>query len=100
MDCFQLWKQQKHGQDRWQYPLSLNLSIRPPIIVGKWKPVPPTPYYLSKRAEMFSASASKALAEGRVTDHSALVLKAIEYRNLAGQLPLEKDDNDNNLQGT
>jgi hypothetical protein len=49
---------------------------------------------------MFSASASKALAEGRVTDHSALMLKAIEYRHLAGQLPLEKETNDNNIQAT
>ena len=78
--------------------MSLNLSIHLRTIVGNWKPVPPTPYYYSKRAEMFSASASKALAEGRVTDHSALMLKAIEYRNLAGQLPLEKVTNDNNIQ--
>ena len=78
--------------------MSSNLSIHLRIIVGKWKAVPPTPYYLSKRAEMFSASASKALAEGRVTDHSALMLKAIEYRNLAGQLPLEKEIHDNDIQ--
>jgi hypothetical protein len=62
--------------------------------------VPPTPYYYSKRAEMFSASASKAFAEGRITDYTALILKAIEYRTLAGQLPLEKENNDNNLQTT
>lgn len=78
--------------------MSSSLSIHLPTIVGEWKAVPPTPYYLSKRAEMFSASASKALAEGRVTDHSALMLKAIEYRHLAGQLPLEKETNDNNIQ--
>lgn len=43
---------------------------------------------------MYSASAQKALAEGRVSDYRALMLKAIEYRNLAGELPLEKVDND------
>ena len=60
-----------------------------------WKPVPPTPYYFSKRAEMYSASAEKALAEGRLTDYSALILKSIEYRTLAGQLPLEKESHEN-----
>ena len=71
------------------------------LIVGKkpWKPVPPTPFYFSKRAEMYSASASKALAEGRIIDSSALILKAIEYRTLAGQLPLERETNDNDIQG-
>lgn len=59
-----------------------------------WKPVPPTPYYLSKRAEMFSASAQKALAEGDVSKYNALILRAIEYRTLAGQLPLEKEDDE------
>jgi hypothetical protein len=63
-----------------------------------WKAVPPTPFYFSKRAEMYSASADKALAEGRITDYSALMLKAVEYRTLAGQLPLEKVDDDNNIQ--
>jgi hypothetical protein len=47
---------------------------------------------------MYSASADKALAEGRLIEASALVLKSIEYRTLAGQLPLEKEDNDNNVQ--
>ena len=66
------------------------------IIVAKkpWRAVPPTPFYFSKRAEMYSAGAQKALAEGRITDYSALMLKAVEYRTLAGQLPLEKVDND------
>jgi hypothetical protein len=69
-------------------------------IVGKkpWKAVPPTPFYLSKRAEMYSASADKALAEGRLTDYSALMLKAVEYRTLAGQLPLEKVDDEYDIQ--
>ena len=64
------------------------------------KPVPPTPYYLSKRAEMFSASAQKALAEGDVSKYNALVLKAIEYRTLAGQLPLEKEIQDDDIHTT
>jgi len=66
------------------------------LIVAKkpWKPVPPTPYYLSKRAEMFSASAQIALAEGDISKYNALILRAIEYRTLAGQLPLEKADNE------
>ena len=69
-------------------------------IVAKkpWKPVPPTPFYFSKRADMYSVNADKALAEGRLTDYSALMLKAVEYRTLAGQLPLEKVDNDNDIQ--
>ena len=65
-----------------------------------WKPVPPTPFYLSRRAELFSATAQIALADGRISDYRALMLKAIEYRNLAGELPLEKDDNDSiSIQG-
>jgi hypothetical protein len=69
--------------------------------VGKvWKAVPPTPFYLSRRAELFSATAQIALADGRISDYRALMLKAIEYRNLAGELPLEKDDNDSiSIQG-
>lgn len=59
-----------------------------------WKPVPPTPYYLSKRAELFSANAHKALAEGDVSEYNALMLRASEYRTLAGQLPLEKEIQD------
>jgi hypothetical protein len=70
------------------------------LIVAKWKPVPPTPYYYSKRAEMISAMAEKAMAEGRISDYTALILKAIEYRALAGQLPLEKEINDNNIRTT
>jgi hypothetical protein len=63
-----------------------------------WKAVPPTPFYLSKRADMYSNSAYTALLEGRLTDYSALMLKAVEYRTLAGQLPLEKvEENDNDI---
>lgn len=43
---------------------------------------------------MFSASAQKALAEGDVSKYNALILRAIEYRTLAGQLPLEKEDDE------
>jgi hypothetical protein len=79
--------------------LSLKLSMYRLSIVGKpWKPVPPTPYYFSKRAEMYSASARKALAEGKVSEYNALMLKSIEYRTLAGQLPLEKEIHDDNIQ--
>jgi hypothetical protein len=79
--------------------MSSNLSIHLRIIVGKkWKAVPPTPYYLSKRADMFSVSADKALAEGKVSEYNALMLKSIEYRTLAGQLPLEKEIHDNDIQ--
>lgn len=70
------------------------------IVAKKWKPVPPTPYYLSKRADMFSANADRALAEGKVSEYNALMLRAAEYRTLAGQLPLEKDTNDNDIQAT
>lgn len=68
------------------------------IVAKEWRAVPPTRYYYSMRAEMFSASAAQALAEGRVTDHSALILKAIEYRNLAEQLPLEEGMNEQPIQ--
>lgn len=79
--------------------MSSNLSIHLRIIVGKkWKAVPPTPYYFSKRADMFSVSADKALAEGKVSEYNALMLKSIEYRTLAGQLPLEKEIHDNDIQ--
>ena len=47
---------------------------------------------------MYSNSAYTALLEGRLTDYSALMLKAVEYRTLASQLPLEKVDNDNDIQ--
>lgn len=69
--------------------------LRCSIVAKKpWKPVPPTPYYLSMRAELFSANAHKALAEGDVSKYNALMLRASEYRTLAGQLPLEKEIQD------
>jgi len=58
------------------------------------KVVPPTPFYLGKRAELFLHDAEIALAQGDTTTHAQLVLRATEYRELAGQLPLEKVDNE------
>jgi len=58
------------------------------------KVVPPTPFYLGKRAELFLHDAEIALAQGDTTTHAQLVLRATEYRDLAGQLPLEKVDNE------
>ena len=58
------------------------------------KVVPPTPFYLGKRAELFLHDAEIALAQGDTTTHAQLVLRATEYRELAGQLPLEKEDNE------
>jgi hypothetical protein len=49
---------------------------------------------------MFSANAHKALAEGDVSKYNALILRASEYRTLAGQLPLEKEIQDESIQTT
>jgi hypothetical protein len=53
-------------------------------------PVPPTPYYYGVRAELFLFDAQEALKEGDTTEHARLMLKAVEYQTLAGQLPLEE----------
>jgi len=58
------------------------------------KPVPPTPYYYGKRAELFLHDAQIALSQGDTTNHARLMLRATEYQELAGQLPLEKVDNE------
>jgi hypothetical protein len=58
------------------------------------KVVPPTPYYLGKRAELFLHDAEIALAQGDTTKYTHLMLRATEYEQLAGQLPLRKEDND------
>lgn len=58
------------------------------------KVVPPTPYYYGKRAELFLHDAEIALLQGDTTEHARLVLRATEYRDLAGQFPLEKVDNE------
>ncbi len=53
-----------------------------------WKPVPPTPYYLSKRAEMFRREAERALERGEKTHAEHLTKRAREYSVLAGELSL------------
>ena len=55
------------------------------------KVVPPTPYYLGKRAELFLHDAEIALAQGDTTKHARLMLRATEYEELAGQLPLREE---------
>ena len=52
--------------------------------------VPPTPYYYGKRADLFLRNAHKALAQGNKPEYERNLLKAIEYRELAGQFPLER----------
>lgn len=54
------------------------------------KPVPPTPYYYGVRAELFLHDAQEALKQGDTTTHALMMLKAVEYQTLAGQLPLEE----------
>jgi hypothetical protein len=51
------------------------------------KPVPPTPYYYGKRAELFLHDAQMALLRGDTARHAQLMLRATEYEELAGQLP-------------
>ena len=58
--------------------------------IRKYKPVPPTPYYYGKRAEMFLHDAEVALAEGKPELHAQMMVRATHYRELAGQLPLER----------
>jgi hypothetical protein len=54
----------------------------------KWKPVPPTPYYLSKRAEWFRREADRALNRGDIISADHLTKRAQEYSALAGELSL------------
>ena len=54
------------------------------------KVVPPTPYYLGKRAELFLHDAEQALLQGDTTKHAQLMLRATEYEQLAGFLPREE----------
>lgn len=56
----------------------------------KHKPVPPTPYYYGKRAELFLHDAENALLWGDTERHAQLMLRAKEYEELAGQLPREE----------
>jgi len=60
----------------------------------KHKPVPPTPYYYGKRAELFLHDAQNALLRGDTARHAQLMLRATEYEQLAGQLPFKKEDNE------
>ena len=53
-----------------------------------WKPVPPTPYYLSKRAEWFRREADNARSRGEKTNADHLDKRAQEYSALAGELQL------------
>jgi hypothetical protein len=49
---------------------------------------PPTPYYYGVRAELFLHDAEQALMKGNKERHAELILKAVEYQELAVQLPL------------
>ena len=59
-----------------------------------WKPVPPTRYYLSKRAEWFRIEAKRAQNMGDLTRCSDMTKKAHEYAMLAGQLELDTEVQD------
>lgn len=63
------------------------------MVKKKHKPVPPTPFYYGKRAELFLHDAEIALAQGDTTTHARLMLRATEYEELAGQLPREEGSN-------
>ena len=52
--------------------------------------VPPTPFYYGKRAELFLHDAETALLKGDLTRYNQLMLRATQYAELAGQLPLER----------
>jgi hypothetical protein len=58
----------------------------------KHKPVPPTSFYYGKRADLFLSEALRALSEGQKEKHAELVMRAEQYRDLAGQMPLEVGD--------
>jgi len=49
---------------------------------------PPTPYYYGVRAELFLHDAELALEQGNKERYAELMLKAVEYQELAVQLPL------------
>lgn len=61
--------------------------------MSQHKPVPPTPFYYGKRAELFLHDAQMALLEGDTSRYAQLMLRATEYEELAGQLPSEKGNN-------
>lgn len=62
--------------------------------MSRHKPVPPTPFYYGKRAELFLHDAERALLQGDTTKHAQLMLRATEYEELAGQLPREEGMNE------
>jgi hypothetical protein len=57
----------------------------------------PTPYYYGVRAELFLHDAERALSEGKKEEHATLMLRATQYQQLAGQLPLEEGLHDQTL---
>jgi hypothetical protein len=57
----------------------------------------PTPYYYGVRAELFLHDAERALSEGKKEEHAKLILRAMEFQQLAGQLPLEEGHYDQTL---
>jgi len=57
----------------------------------KRKPVPPTPFYLSKRAELFRREAVKAEQAGEKSRRDELLKHARKYAILAGELDLDTE---------
>jgi hypothetical protein len=64
------------------------------LVSKNHKPVPPTPFYYGKRAELFLHDAQQALLQGDATKHAHLMLRATEYEQLAGFLPREEGTDD------
>lgn len=62
-----------------------------------WKPVPPTKFYLSKRAEWFRIEAKRAQNMGDLTRCQDMMKRAREYAILAGQLELDTEGQDEQL---
>jgi hypothetical protein len=65
-----------------------NRPKKAPKPIKVHKPVPPTPYYYGKRAELFLFDAEQALKLGEREKHAQLMARATHYQQLAGQLPL------------
>lgn len=55
------------------------------------KPVAPTPFYLSKRAELFRREAVKAEQAGEKSRRDELLERARKYAILAGELDLHTE---------
>ena len=58
------------------------------------KPVPPTPFYLSKRAEWFRREALRYRDMGDLTKTAELLKRASEYSKLAGELEFDTEGQD------